>query len=113
MRQYNLCTGDLPPVATRARRVPAPSPRTFTLAVSNTRRSHKLSFVIKPSAACAILCLQPHPDSHDPEREAFKIEEVKEITCSGLANRMVGDGIGKADEELMSFSAPGASSRAV
>ena len=93
--------------------VPAPSPRTFTLAASNTRRSHRLSFVIKPSVACAILCLQPHPDNHDPEREAFKIEEVNEITCSGLTNRMVGDGIGKADKELTSFNAPGASSRTV
>ena len=74
------------------------------------RLSHKLSFVIKPSAACAILCLQPQPESHEPEREAFKIEEVKEIACSGLMNRIVGDGIGKIDEELMSFSAPGASS---
>jgi len=105
--------GNLPPVAIRARKVPAPSPSTFTLAASNTRRSHKLSFVTKPSVACATLCLQPHPDNHDPEREAFRIEEVKEITCSGLTNKTVGDGIGKADEELMSFSAPGASSRTI
>ena len=74
------------------------------------RLSHKLSFVIKPSIACAILCLQPQPESHEPEREAFKIEEVREITCSGFANRIVGDGIEKADEELMSFNAPSASS---
>lgn len=105
--------GGLPPVAIRARKVPAPSPRTSTLAVSNTRRSHKLSFVMKPSVACAILCLHPHPDNHDPERAAFRIEEVNEITCSGLTNRMVGDGVWKADKELMSFSAPCASSRTV
>lgn len=105
-----LVRGGLPPVPTRARKVPAPSPRTFTLAASNTRRSHKLSFVMKPSVECAILCLHPQPDSHDPERAAFRIEEVKEITCSGLTNRMVGDGVGKVDEELMSVNAPGASS---
>jgi len=111
MLHRNLREEDLPPVAIRARKVPAPSPSTFTLAASKTRRSHKLSFVTKPSVACAILCLQPHPDSHDPEQEPLRTEEVKEITCSGLTNRTVGDGIGKADEELMSFNAPGASSR--
>ena len=107
------CRGGLPPVAMRARKVPAPSPRTFTLAASNTRRSHRLSLVMKPSVACAILCLHPHLDNHDTERAAFRIEEVKEITCSGLTNRTVGDGVGKADEELMSLSAPGASRRTV
>lgn len=47
------------PETTTARKAPAPSPRIFARAPSNTRRSQRLSLVMNPSVRLETLCRQP------------------------------------------------------